>query len=160
MKKIVFWMMSLVLAGTMQGCDDDDPVAVPAAVQDSFVRMFPEAADVDWSRYDSCLIADFRNGGRDVDAWFDATGTWRMTETEIFCSELPLAVQEAFKAGTYASWIVDDVICIERNGAETLYALEVDRGAETCELLYTEAGVLQRVIYDVDNDNRHYVLLP
>ncbi len=44
MKKFAVLMLALASLGAMTGCDDDDDsVKVPAAVQDTFGRMFPGA---------------------------------------------------------------------------------------------------------------------
>lgn len=50
MKKFAVLMLALASLGAMTGCDDDDDsVKVPAAVQDTFGRMFPGAGHVEWA---------------------------------------------------------------------------------------------------------------
>ena len=75
MKKFAVLMLALASLGAMTGCDDDDDsVKVPAAVQDTFGRMFPGAGHVEWAGKQGYLVAEFREGGTDMQAWFDAAG--------------------------------------------------------------------------------------
>ena len=86
MKKFAVLMLALASLGAMTGCDDDDDsVKVPAAVQDTFGRMFPGAGHVEWAGKQGYLVAEFREGGTDMQAWFDAAGKWYMTEEDFFC---------------------------------------------------------------------------
>lgn len=83
MKKFAVLMLALASLGAMTGCDDDDDsVKVPAAVQDTFGRMFPGAGHVEWAGKQGYLVAEFREGGTDMQAWFDAAGKWYMTEED------------------------------------------------------------------------------
>lgn len=156
------WILSLALAVAFVGCDDDDDnrAKVPSAVKNAFNQMFPGATNVGWSNRNHYSIADFKHDGKDSEAWFDREGVWYMTETDITYAELPEQVRSAFEAGDYASWHVDDVEKIERRQSETLYALDVESGAEEYELFYTADGVLVRAVPDKDNDDRHDGWLP
>ena len=87
MKKFAVLMLALASLGAMTGCDDDDDsVKVPAAVQDTFGRMFPGAGHVEWAGKQGYLVAEFREGGTDMQAWFDAAGKWYMTEEDVPCT--------------------------------------------------------------------------
>lgn len=97
MKKFAVLMLALASLGAMTGCDDDDDsVKVPAAVQDTFGRMFPGAGHVEWAGKQGYLVAEFREGGTDMQAWFDAAGKWYMTEEDVPYALLPQAVRTAF----------------------------------------------------------------
>lgn len=87
MKKYLFLLVAVASLGLTTGCDDDDDrtVPVPDAVADTFGGMYPNASDVEWTGRNGYLIADFRDGNTDMQAWFTAGGDWRMTET-IFCT--------------------------------------------------------------------------
>ena len=95
MKKFAVLMLALASLGAMTGCDDDDDsVKVPAAVQDTFGRMFPGAGHVEWAGKQGYLVAEFREGGTDMQAWFDAAGKWYMTEEDVPYALLPQAVRK------------------------------------------------------------------
>lgn len=159
MKKLAICFLALASAGAMFSCDDDDAKVSPQ-VQQAFSEMFPSATRVEWERRGSYLVADFRYDGCDADAWFDASGVWHMTETEILYPMLPAAVQSAFEAGEYAAWKIEDVEKIERRGMETLYVIEAERGDAEYDLCYSEDGVLLRAVPDSGGDRYHDDLLP
>ena len=161
MKKFAVLMLALASLGAMTGCDDDDDsVKVPAAVQDTFGRMFPGAGHVEWAGKQGYLVAEFREGGTDMQAWFDAAGKWYMTEEDVPYALLPQAVRTAFESGEYAAWHVDDADKLTREGLETVYVLEVEQRDAEYELVYSEDGVLLRAVPDADGDRDHGDMLP
>lgn len=84
-----------------------------------------------------------------------------MTETDIAFDQLPLAVSSAFAASEYASWRVDDVDMLEREGAETVYVIEAEGtsdGKQTeVDRYYSADGVLIKTIVDADDDYEDYI---
>ena len=76
MKKYLFLLVAVASLGLTTGCDDDDDrtVPVPDAVADTFGGMYPNASDVEWTGRNGYLIADFRDGNTDMQAWFTAGG--------------------------------------------------------------------------------------
>lgn len=161
MKKFAVLMLALASLGAMTGCDDDDDsVKVPAAVQDTFGRMFPGAGHVEWAGRQGYLVAEFREDGTDMQAWFDAAGKWYMTEEDVPYALLPQAVRTAFESGEYAAWHVDDADKLTREGLETVYVLEVEQRDAEYELVYSEDGVLLRAVPDADGDRDHGDMLP
>ena len=161
MKKFAVLMLALASLGAMTGCDDDDDsVKVPAAVQDTFGRMFPGAGHVEWAGKQGYLVAEFREGGTDMQAWFDAAGKWYMTEEDVPYALLPQAVRTAFESGEYAAWHVDDADKLTREGLETVYVLEVEQRDAEYELVYSEDGVLLRAVpADVEPQNAEDLLV-
>ena len=47
------------------------------------------------------------------------------------------------KAGKYADWRVDDVDKLTREGMETLYVIEVEKGESELDLFYLSTGILR-----------------
>lgn len=73
-------------------------------------------------------VAEFIDNQLDGKAWFDATGRWYMTETELtHTSQLPEDVQKALANSEYAQWYIDDIDRLERNETETIYVIEVKK---------------------------------
>lgn len=158
MKKGLFLL--LVVLGAM-GCDDDDNIKnVPEGVKSSFNERYPNAKKVEWEQKNGYYVADFRNDGCETDAWFDGSGIWYMTETDVPFDALPEVVKSAFRSSQYGSWRVDDVDKLEKNGLELLYVIEVEQGEREVDLNYSEDGVLVREIVDNDNDNHYPDPLP
>lgn len=162
MKKLAVWMLGLASLVAMTACNDDDreSVKVPAAVQGVFGEMYPGATHVEWSDRGGYMVADFRDGGAGMQAWFDAAGKWYMTEQDVPYAQLPEAVRTAFESGDYAAWQVDDVDKLMREGLETVYVLEVERGKEEFDLWYSADGVLLRAVPDTDGDDDREGMLP
>lgn len=153
MRRLAVWMLALACAGSAAGCSDDDNSAkVPSAVRSAFDRMYPAATHVSWKGRNPYVLADFRDGADVCQAWYDAAGAWFMTKTEMTYGALPQAVRTAFEASDYASWEVDDVDRLQRNGLETVYVIEVESGPMDYDLFYTEDGVLLRAVADPDDD--------
>lgn len=162
MKRFLLLWAAVVSLGAMTGCDDDDDRSqnVPSAVQSTFVKMFPGAGDVEWSKRSGYLVVDFRDGSADMQAWFDAAGRWYMTETELTYGQLPEAVRTAFETGEYAAWRVKDADRLQREGLDPVYVLEVGQRETEYELLYAANGVLLRAAADTDDGDDHDDLLP
>lgn len=154
MKKILFAMCALL---ALVACNDADPIPISAAVQNSFHARFPEAQRVRWGSSGDYIVADFYidDGGvpTECQAWFTYVGEWYMTQREISYSALPQAVQAAYESGEYATWIVDDVIQVER--IDSLQYLIVADGfylgvESEAYLFYLPSGVLAQGVIDPD----------
>ncbi len=155
-------MLALAGSGALMACSDDDDhsVKVPTVVRSSFEQMYPDATGVEWKGRKPYVMADFRDGAQDRQAWFDQDGKWYMTKTEITYAALPEAVRSAFESSAYAAWRVDDVDQIVRNDLETVYVIDVESGSLEYELYYTADGVLLRAVADKDGSDEYEGLLP
>lgn len=172
MRKKLFATILLVLSALLlSSCGKDNKPTHSEASQKSIQALealYPSATGVSWRVKGIYDIATFKlpasaartvtvlRSGDDLDmeAWFvSQDGSWRMSkETEIAFTQLPVAVQTAFKQGEYADWKIDEVLRIEREGAETLYVIEVEQRDKEAHLFYTPDGVLIRVAADLDDD--------
>lgn len=90
MIKNVFLLAALSLC-LFQSCDNDDNEPVPgyvsAETKAAFDEKYPAAKDVEWETRNDYLIVDFKQDKVEKEAWFDNSGTWYMTETDIpFCT--------------------------------------------------------------------------
>lgn len=146
-----------IIAGLicLTACDNDDNSPAPNdAVTKAFKTKYPTASRVEWENKYSYITADFFNGQFETTAWFDLSGQWYMTETELrSTSNLPQAVLTAFNNSEYAKWITDDVDRLERLDAETIYIIEVKNGKLEYDLIFSEDGILIKAIPDTDNDD-------
>ena len=163
-------MLGLLVACAATSCEsDDDGYKAPEAVQKALLARYPDATRINWKQQNGYEKADFERpdsqlpgGYSDCSAWFDGSGDWYMTESEIAVGALPQAVRAAFNASEYAAWRIEEVERIERKDMETLYSIEAEgrsaTGAESdVELYYTADGILVRTVVDRDDDE---VLLP
>lgn len=160
MKKTIL-LLAVAGALALQSCENNKKgVNVNAEVKEAFTAKYPGAKDVRWNTRNTYSIAEFKDNGTNASAWFDGAGTWYMTETDIPYAALPQTVQTAFKASEYGAWRVDDVDMIEREGAETVYVIEVEQGASEADLYYTPDGVLVKTLFDTDNDDDYEDFIP
>lgn len=160
MKKTIL-LLAVAGALALQSCENNKKgVNVNAEVKEAFTAKYPGAKDVRWNTRNTYSIAEFKDNGTNASAWFDGAGTWYMTETDIPYTALPQAVQTSFKASEYGVWRVDDVDMIEREGAETIYVIEVEQGASEADLYYTPDGVLVKTLLDTDNDDDYEDFIP
>lgn len=146
---------------------------VPQAVLSTFEGMYPGAEDVQWTSRHSYWVASFAEYSRTKSpaaasgrnsAWFDDSGKWYMTEFHSELSFLPEMVKAAFSLCEYASWKVDDIDVIHRDGVSVVYVIEVEgmldgREAEA-DLYFSEDGVLVKERFDVDDDYDYWDYIP
>ena len=119
MKKYFLSMMMLAcMILICASCkDDDDDTAVSNASKETLYRLFPDANNIAWSVRGNYVVADFSAETSRYTAWLDNAGNWYMTESDMLFEQLPQAVKEAFNSSEYATWKVDDVDKIFREGA-------------------------------------------
>lgn len=162
---LVLSMLLLVACNQDSGLKHSEPNTKSI---NSLTALYPSATDVTWRVKGQYDIASFklpasapRQAGTsqgdneiDMEAWFvSQDGSWRMSkESEMDFDQLPEAVQKAFKQSIYAEWKVDDVVRLEREGAETLYVIEVEQGNQEMHLFYSVDGILVRAEADLDDD--------
>ena len=172
MKRNLFAITLLVLSMLLQvACNQNSGLkhSEPSTKSmNSLTALYPGATDVTWRVKGEYDIASFklpasatRQAGTsqsgseiDMEAWFvSQDGSWRMSKkSEIGLDQLPEAVQKAFNQSIYAQWKVDDVVRLEREGAETLYVIEVEQGNQEIHLFYSADGILVRTAADLDDD--------
>jgi hypothetical protein len=92
MKKIMMMLLgvagaALAHAQTVKSTD------LPAVVKAEFLKKFPEAKGVKWSKEsDTEFEAEFTSAGNEIAANFDQAGKWILTETDIDQKSLPKPV--------------------------------------------------------------------
>ena len=174
MKKLLCIFTLLCAVAGICACSDDShgPGHATPQAEQALLAKYPTATDISWHYKHGYYIADFLSaatraaapGLLERKAWFDAAGKWYMTETELPFAMLPEAVRNAFSAGEYAAWHVDDVDMIEREGAETVYVIQVEdksAGIETeVDLYYSPDGVLVKKVADANKDYDYEDFIP
>lgn len=159
-------MKSIILASALASvalftaCDDDDNIRfnnIPSETINSFGQLYPNASRVEWDIEMNYFVADFNDGKHEVEAWFDQTGTWVMSETDITYNELPTAVSDSFESSIYGSWRVDDVDLVEQAGRGDIYIIDAEQGEQEITLHYSENGDL---INEVPNGNQNTPIQP
>jgi hypothetical protein len=156
-----YFLMILALCGVLnQACEKEDSSRVNSAVKHTFTEMFPNALFVEWDIEGNYAVAEFRDNDYSREAWFDHSGTWFFTDTDIPFANLSEAVKNAFQASDYSGWRVEDVDRIERWGMEVIYVIEVENNSQEYDLYYSSDGILIKVVADTDGKNYLPVDLP
>jgi len=154
MKKLIT-LIAVILFSEPMIAQAGNSVVVPQAVLTAFTTRFPKAQVRDWQQRPEGYIADFKQDGKKLFAYYSADGAWKGTETPIkWTKNLPAAVREGWKNSGYGAWYVEDMKKIDQpEGA--LYALHVDNGVtldsdhhdnffEEYIIFFNEAGQLIR----------------
>ena len=76
---------------------DNDIAKAPKKVEKAFQKMYPGAKDVEWELKRDIYAVDFRIDGKDVEAYFNAEGTWLRSKEDVNASSVPAAVKKAVK---------------------------------------------------------------
>lgn len=147
MKNKLKLLLPLFAIFTLMACDkDDDHYRPDPAVTKSFNTMFPNASRVEWEYKNGYIVADFRDDKNDKDAWFDANGTWLLTETDLTASDIPSVVKQAISKSIYADWRVEDASYVQRKDLEPVYVVEIEKGEAEMDLYYSAEGVLLKAV--------------
>ena len=160
MKKKWYLGAALIMSAlTSVACDNDNVngdghgITVSKDVAAAFAKMYPNAGNAKWSTKGGYLVADFTEKGNTNTAYFDEQGEWFMTDTDIETNALPQVISQAIKASKWSTWRVDDVDVIKREGTEEIYSVELEKGNEEIELIFSANGKLLEVIIDEDDDD-------
>lgn len=156
-------MLSLV------SCEKNNGMA-DGRFESALLDRYPDASDIRWSTKGSYHIAEFKSAITrstqllDNQAWFDRNCQWQMTEIDINFDMLPQAVKEAFNQSEYASWRIEDVDRLDREGMETIYIIEVEGTLDGKEiemdLFYSPDGTLIKTEEEKDIDDDYQEHLP
>lgn len=169
MKKL-FAIISLSFAVALCACDDDNnptwPVPQPAV--ETLYEMYPTAQHISWYRSGIYSVARFitsQNGAAQYRwAWFDGTGTWYMTETDVALAQMPQSVQSAFTGGEYSQWQFEDGDWIERTGMTDIYVVEAEGTGNNdntiVALYFTPDGSQIKTVFNPAQNYRYEDLLP
>jgi hypothetical protein len=126
MKKMYTWIsaIGLTLVITSATAQTGRP---PAAITDTFAKMFPTASNVDWEEKTNNFTVFFNLKDRKCEAKFTKTGGWLSTEETIALDSLPHPVRDAFKASKYADWNETSAYCIRTGERAPEFHLVVSR---------------------------------
>ena len=159
----------MTLAGCNKATADNDGINASAKAELS--ERYPAATDVEWTSKKGYYIAKFNmpatratSSDHDFAAWFNGSGKWCMTESEITYEMLPTAVKTAFASSEYASWKLDDIDKLERAGMEIIYVIEVEARSGNVEkeadLYFSRDGVIIKTVIDENPDYDYEDYLP
>ncbi|MEG2069812.1 MAG: PepSY-like domain-containing protein, partial [Bacteroidales bacterium] len=126
-------------------------------IKAAFENQYPDAKNVTWKIKGVYTIANFKQNNMAKSAWYENSGSWKMTESDVTFNELPEMVRTAFYASEYAAWKIEEVDQLERPGVEIVYVIELEQNNVEAELYFSADGILIRVEFEDDlNDDNDY----
>lgn len=165
-------LMAITVSCSKRGPEGGIGEEMRMELQEALLKMYPDAMNVEWSEKKGYYVAVFDSpavrAASDMlrsSAWFDGGCGWHMTETDIEFGMLPEAVKTAFAASEYAEWTVDGVDMLVREGAETVYVIEVEGTSsegtrQEVDLYYSADGVLVRKVVDAESGYDYGDMIP
>lgn len=148
MKTKFLLLLSLAAAGMLTtGCHSPKPYRPHAKIIRAFNSKYPKAEKIEWETQAGYYIAECRDLGVKKKIWFDESGKWKMTETELKYRNLPQLIRENFERSIYNSWEKDGMEKIERTGMKPVYLIEVEKEGQHTGLYYGSDGQLAKAVY-------------
>lgn len=145
MKRFFMILAVAVTVMALLSCEKYEDGKPAKAVRTEFAEMYPDAKDVEWEAEAGYWKVSFETGKapavQEHEAWYDASGNWIRTETDIVASALPQSVKDALAASEYASAVLSgsDIECVETPDGN-YYEMEVRYGGVEIALKVTEDG--------------------
>lgn len=131
MKKFMFAIaaMSICAAAFAAPVMDDDDVIAPKKVEKAFQKMYPGAQRAEWELKRDVYVAEFKIDGKDIEAWFNADGTWMRSKEDVSQKEVPAEVKKTVK-DTYPGWRSEDYELVTDARGYKHYVVELEKEGE------------------------------
>lgn len=136
--KALLLMLACCLTGSAFAQDIRVQHGVPAAVEKSFKKKFPNAKEVEWARNGDRLEADFDVSRTDHKALYQPNGKLLAWKCDIRAGALPPAVTKAIRT-QYKGYKIDDAEKVTRDKTE-LYQVELDGNPDDIRLVFDKEG--------------------
>ena len=131
MKKMMIALaaMSICAAAFAGPMMDDDIAQAPKKVEKTFQKMYPNAQKTEWELKRDMYVAEFKIDGREIEAWFNADGTWMRSKEDVSAKDVPAEVKKAVK-DTYPGWKTEDCEMVTDARGYKHYVVEVEKEGE------------------------------
>ena len=107
--RLILFILLFISGFAIAGCKQQNQYRPDAKIVAAFNNKYPQADKVEWEQKQGYYVAEFREDGIEHEAWFDGTGKWVMTESNLRYSSLPQAIREQFEKSVYSTWKKDDI---------------------------------------------------
>lgn len=135
-------LLLVALSATAHG-QTTGSLNIPAPVKAAFAKRFPKAEGPRWEMEDKKdFEAEFKDGGIEWSATFNADGTWLETEHAIKADALPEAVRKTI-AAKYADHKLKEAEQAETPKG-TVYEVEFAKGEHEMEVVFSADGTVVR----------------
>jgi hypothetical protein len=144
----------LVLAGISACAQKVKTENVPAAVKQSFSKMYPEVKEVKWEMEDKNFEAEFKKNKEELEAVFTPEGIFVQSEKELgSTNDLPKEVLASLYK-EFAGYKFSDVEWIETADKKVQYEVSAEKGELEYDLLYDKNGVLLKKTEEKEDEKK------
>jgi hypothetical protein len=121
----------------------------PKAVSDAFLKMFPDAKEIEWEQEEADVWdADFNQAGVEKAATFNTNGDWLLTETAICRTELPAEVFKTL-ALVFDGFEIEELDKIDMKD-KTGYEIDLEKGETAVEIMAAPDGTFTLEAIEVE----------
>lgn len=107
MKRLVIIISAAALLMATAACEKYEDGRPSKDVRSEFARMYPDAWDVEWEYQGQMWEVTFETGSRlngtEHEAWYDMSGSWVRTVTDVFLSSVPQDIRDYLLASEFGS---------------------------------------------------------
>jgi hypothetical protein len=139
MKKLQFLVL-ILMAALYAEAQELKEAEVPAAVANSFHKLFPDVKGIDWTMEDGNFEAEYKVNHMEASASFDAKGNLLETEKEIDVKSLPAGVA-AYVSKNYPGESITEAAEITDNKGRKMYEAEI----KDKDLIFDAKGTFLKV---------------
>ena len=91
--RLILFILLFISGFAIAGCKQQNQYRPDAKIVAAFNNKYPQSDKVEWEQKQGYYVAEFREDGIEHEAWFDGTGKWVMTESNLRYSSLPQAIR-------------------------------------------------------------------
>ncbi len=153
MKRIFAILMMAVSLTALGSCDRYEDGRPDKGTIKGFKDMYPDAWDVEWEYDGLYWEVSFETGkrpnGTEHTAWYDGSGNWVKTKTEMAYTAVPQKIKDFLSASEYGSYRLEDhFVDFYETRDGNFYRFDILREGRETEIDVTEDGKVSFAGYD------------
>lgn len=124
----------------LQSCSEN---SVPREIQLKFLEIEPAAHNINWAIDDNIYQVDYIVNAKKTTSYFDLSGNWLETESEILTNELPDAILKTLNSKLNEYSIVD-IELVKTKENQILYEVDLKLKDKMYDILFDSKGKILR----------------
>lgn len=152
MKRLMIIFSALAMLTAMAACEKYEDGIPSKDVRSKFAGMYPEAWDVEWEYQGQVWEVTFETGSRlngtEHEAWYDMSGNWVRTVTDIFLSAVPQNIREYLLSSEFgAGQFTDNDAEYYQTPDGDFYRFDIRVDGKEMNVDVTESGKVSQSVY-------------
>lgn len=145
MKRIMAILAVVSAIAAVSSCDKYDDGRPSKDVRSEFNRMYPDAWDVEWEYNGLYWEVDFETGSRpngvEHSAWYDKSGNWIQTRTELALDAVPQKIKDYLAESEYGKYQLEDFyVDFYQSPSGNFYRFDIRMNGSDAEVDVAEDG--------------------